>query len=284
MKKNATSNSNGKLTAYSAMAAAFVATANDAEAQVIYNDIEDVAIELFGSYNLDMDGDAVIDFHFRASTLGSGSWTFGSVGGSATSLGVGGPQNLIAGYSGSFYYYASIIAEGDAIDGGLAFDIPASSFAVLASNFYGSLYGAFGDEGPNFMGVQFAVGDNIHYGWIRVDVTMEPLVINILDYAFNATPETSIEAGQTQSVDLENLDESQVLVTATGHAIQIHTSAFSENMFAEVYDCNGKCVAKSEISALQTNIHLNQSAAGVYIVKLYDGNTFTTKKVAVSTY
>lgn len=284
MIKNSTLFTSKKLASYSALSAAFLAVSDEANAQIVYNDIEDVAVELFGTYDLDMDGDAVIDFHFRAGTLGSGSWTFGSMGGSATTLGVGGPSNLIAGYSGSFYYYASIIGEGDAIDGGLAFDIPASSFAVLASNFYGSLYGAFGDAGPNFLGVQYAVGGNVHYGWIRVDVTMEPLVINILDYAFEATPETSIDAGQTIGVDIKNNLEGQFVVNFSGRDIQIHASYLPANTYAEIFDMNGKCVAKTSISQIETFISLDQAAEGVYIVKITSGDSFITRNILISGY
>jgi hypothetical protein len=62
MKKLYKSNKAGKLTAYSAMAGAFVAIGTDANALVVYNDIDDVTYTLGEGYGLDLDDNGYPDF------------------------------------------------------------------------------------------------------------------------------------------------------------------------------------------------------------------------------
>jgi hypothetical protein len=47
-----------------------------------------------------------------------------------------------------------------------------------------------------FLGVQFEVAGQKHYGWVRISVTADSRSLRIMDYAYHLAPNTSIEAGE----------------------------------------------------------------------------------------
>lgn len=280
MKKVFTNHSSQQLTKYSAMAAVFLATADQTEAQIMYNDIEDITVELGDSLDYDLDGDGTLDFRFRADTLGAGEWTFGSLIGYVPSQGVGNSENAAIGYSGTFYYYASIIDEGDVIDGAAGF-IPDGSYAfVLVSNFYGSEFGMFGDEGPQYVGFKFVSGENLHYGWMRLDVTLDPASITFMDFAYNASHEGAIQAGQTTEVGVLNMSDGPFQVFAHAKNLSVNTQqTLVGDAELEVVAVNGKVVFAQKLNAGTTQVNLNSVASGVYIAKISTKENVYSQKV-----
>ncbi|NOZ33954.1 MAG: T9SS type A sorting domain-containing protein [Chlorobi bacterium] len=59
-----------------------------------------------------------------------------------------------------------------------------------------SLTGNFGGAGDKFIGVEFDINGNTHLGWIRVNVNSDASQMIIKDYAYEATPLTTIKAGE----------------------------------------------------------------------------------------
>jgi hypothetical protein len=56
----------------------------------------------------------------------------------------------------------------------------------------------FGDflGAEKFLGVQFEVSEQKHYGWVRISVSADGRSLRIMDYASHLAPNTSIEAGE----------------------------------------------------------------------------------------
>jgi len=116
MKKLYKSNKAGKLTAYSAMAGAFVAIGTDANALVVYNDIDDVTYTLGEGYGLDLDDNGYPDFLMQGIATTGGAWTFASAIGALSSSGYNNPSNMVVGYTGAVLPYASALNAGEIID------------------------------------------------------------------------------------------------------------------------------------------------------------------------
>ena len=268
MQKNYKDTNAKRLAAYSALAAVVITGHNDAAAEIIYNDFEDVTIEVGDLFELDMDGDGTFDFHFRAaSTTGTaGTWSFASIFGSYSSLGVGGPSNQVLGYSGPHYYYGSFLEDGDPIGPGGDWNISASSIVVIASNFYGVSYGAFPGNGDGFLGVKFETGGNVHYGWIRLEAELNPVVVIVKDAAFENTPDTEIEAGETISVSVHEVSAEQVSVYAFSNTIYIQNMGL-QDASVSVYNITGQLVYVDELLQGNNRITIDQPA-GNYFVKV----------------
>ena len=71
MRKNYTKNNSVRLAAYSTMAAALTAVVADANAEVIYTDIEDMTVEVGDVFDVDVDGDGTFDCRFSAGYVSS---------------------------------------------------------------------------------------------------------------------------------------------------------------------------------------------------------------------
>lgn len=60
-----------------------------------------------------------------------------------------------------------------------------------------SCYQDWKDKNDKYLGLRFAKNGKIHYGWVRLDVTSATQWV-IKDYAYNATPNKPILAGQKE--------------------------------------------------------------------------------------
>lgn len=277
-----------RLAAYSAMAAAITASMADANAEVIYTDIDDVTIGIGDVYQLDMDADGAADFMFGGgSTMSSGgsTWSFVSAFGYVTSYSVGQAENQIIGYTGSFYNYGSALEEGAIIGpDGAWLDYPSlSNSAVLASNFYGSTYGQFPGLGERFLGVKFSSKGNLHYGWIRVVADIDPVYATIMDYAYEAVNNQPIEAGSLESlVGVEELSAGVVNVYAFNSSVQVVVNQDLADAQVRITNLQGETVFAAPLHDSQMTVDLQNFATGNYIVSILSAEGSTTKQVFIN--
>lgn len=277
---------NLRLAAYSAMAAALTATLSDASAEVVYNDIDDVTVGVGDVFEVDVDGDGTFDFVFQGgSTTGTGGvWSFVSVFGFISSAGIGNAENQIIGYTGSFYNYGSALVEGALIGpDGPWLDYPSlSNSAVLASNFYGSTYGQFPGLGERFIGFQFTVLGNIHYGWMRVEADIDPAYVTIYDYAYEANPGQPIEAGSLEStINVRDLPAGTIQAYSFDQTVFINQNGSLTNPLVTVYDLSGKQVFAATMQDNAMQIDLSRCAAGNYLVHIGADAGQYTKQVHI---
>lgn len=275
MKKNYKISTNQKLTAYSAMAAAIMAHGYDVNAEVVYTDFEDVTLEVGDAYDLDLDGDGVLDFDFAVGSVTGpyGTWSFGTAFGMFT--GGGGSNNQVIGYTGTYYNYGSNLNAGDEIGP----DGPWVSDAVLASNFYSNTFGDFPGAGEGYMGVQFEISGNLHYGWVRLEADINDLFITLMDMAYENVAETAIEAGATTTpVAIPEIPASLVNVYSFGSTLYINNAGMNQP-FVNVYDLNGKLVLSQDLTGGNNVITMDQLAEGNYLVNIKSDEGSFTKQV-----
>ena len=223
-----------KLKHYSALAASVVAL--DASAQVVYTNINDTTLVNNGDYfDIDLNNDGIregrIEFIDYSSI--STSSTFAVQGAEVDSL-VNASVNIINSVFGttssSSTYVAAALNRNASINNNLnnwsngAATTSTTTYST-SSAFNGVLLGGkatfssssvssstvsvgqFPGAGDKFLGVKFTVGANTHYGWVRLDMSANSASITIKDFAFQATPNTPILAGDTgTAVGLVNQD------------------------------------------------------------------------------
>ena len=67
--------------------------------------------------------------------------------------------------------------------------------------------GMWANAGQKFMGVKFKIGENIHYGWVRLSVSHFCENFTVYDYAYEDEPGKAIRAGQTGSSQSSELSD-----------------------------------------------------------------------------
>jgi hypothetical protein len=163
-----------------------LALAQPSEAEIVYT----ATNQVLNSRNLvtvDFNNDGVTDLSFRLSSRGYGSVLFADAG----------QNHLMNGYSA-----AQVLPWGKRIG-------PAGSFGANnvflagANHHFGSCvtYGGYWVNKKGFyLGVQFSIGSEIHYGWVRLSIV--PVCTNggsdlVTGYAYETIPNKPIIAGKT---------------------------------------------------------------------------------------
>lgn len=157
--------------AYSLAAGAAAAAALNASAAVVYSGAQDLAVGQFSALNLDIDGDTVGDVLLKNYVFGGGKYQGATV-------------NFLPGKLVSFN--ANSLAYVSALNAG--FTVDASS---VGPSFFGSM--AYGASNPNaqfntasnkFLGLSFASGANVYYGWVRVSINNAAGTFTVHDWAY----------------------------------------------------------------------------------------------------
>jgi len=252
MKKNTKTNFGKKLARYSALSLAIAGVA-DATGQVTYTDVEPDFVGGMGDdFAIDFDGDGNDDILVLQSN--NGNYELVQANGSVGSAGIARFD------AGNNYTYASNIIEGDIIDDNLTFASFGSACAGVG--YSGS---QFCGTGEGYVGVEFNAGGNTHYGWVRIDVADSSNFI-VLDYAFEATPNTEIEAGDQGT--LGNNDNS---LNGFAHFVtegQLNLKANTAMNSVAIFDITGKQVISQNLTSTNAQVNLAGLNTGVYIAKV----------------
>lgn len=272
MENNSTLNK--KLKSYSALAGTLIA-AGSANAQVMYTDvIPDVTIPLGGTYNLNLDNNAVVDFVLRVTHGTDGTYVYDYAG--VTPSVVGNASDTAA-------------ASGENIAHALNAPINASllwndgSYGFLAGNQTAPsvyAYGQFLGTTDKYIGFKFKIAGADHYGWARVDVNATATSMVIKDYGYDATPNTQVLCGAmpvavNSPVNLEAVTK----IYSGDNTITIKLINHSTvDGFIFITDVLGHVISKTILNNETTIIPMD-STPGIYFatVNKADGSTFTKK-------
>lgn len=156
--------------AYSAAATVAVAAAGSVEAAIVYSGVQDISINQFSSLNLNLDGDAYGDVLLKNYVFGGGNYQGATVNFF--------PGKLVT-FSANSRAYVSALSAGSSID------------SSTMGSFVGSM--AYGGANPNaqfnnasnaYLGLSFASGANLYYGWVRVSVNNAAGTFVVHDWAY----------------------------------------------------------------------------------------------------
>lgn len=167
-----------KIGSYSALAAAFMSTANVAHAAAVYTDVNpDAVITVGNTVSFDIDGDGTNDYDVFASTF------FGS-----SYVAITAAPNPVVGTSLYNVYKLNLL---DPIDGAS----PLFNQVGFAPLLYSGGQGNYPPgSGPGYVGLSFDIGGNNHFGWMEVEVVTAGQAI-VYAHGYNDTPDEVSLAG-----------------------------------------------------------------------------------------
>ncbi len=213
MKENKKDN---KLSNYFALAGAVIAS-NSLNSQIVYTDIQDVTIDSTSApFLIDFDNNSVPEITLAVQNVNGSTTYYGipvtyqgalAVGNLGSSVALIGASGSGSGSSSSGFQITALNAD-DPISANQAFG--SSSYNVLAADILvdAGLAGTFPYQfGPflaatdKFIGASFTINGEIHYGWVRLDVSADATTITIKDFAYNACANAPINANQ-QAINL----------------------------------------------------------------------------------
>jgi len=278
--KKATLTKNSKLSNYTAVAGAVLAT-GAVNGQIVYQDVNpDVIVtKATAPYQLDLNSDAnpdlvfgVVDFQGSGTTSypGLGTFTFTYAGSyAAVQPGVG--AAVLGAVGGSYStFLVSALDNGNAIGAAAnfgtdqaelatvgAFNVPAFAFTYPFES--GEWVGAT----DKFLGVRFTNAGNMHYGWVRMDVAADASSITIKDYAYNSQMGSAINAGQTLNLGNIAVDNKVTIRPMLDKAI-VNVTPDLVGGTVSIVDITGKEVKSVLITDIDTTIEFNGIDTGIY--------------------
>lgn len=296
------------LNAYAASAACFLLIQQEAEAQVLYMDIDPDSIldTKYDFAELDLDNNGTADFFFLNSSFTFYTLTFYTYR-LRQDIAVGPAifENALAGISFYFNvgytaytnYYPYALPSGSVIGDNLQWQ---NNFVqIMALRTYcedGGLCGggfyAYWDNPDlpessvldHYLGIRFIDDAGLnHYGWIRCDVKDEGRTLVIKDYAYELQPDHPIEAGSTEHYVniIPTETDKGITIYSFDNAIFIQVKAFS-NAEIQITDITGKNLIHKKLYTGNEKIEMNSYPPGIYLVSIKTADKIYTKKVNIN--
>ncbi len=260
MKKITSKNFSKKMAQYGALSLAIAGVA-DASGQIVYTDVNPDFVGGSGaSLDIDFDGDGTTD----VTILQSNNGNYELVQALPYST------NGVLAASNSGYFYASNLAYGAAISSG------AGSFRSFGSLCAGPGYlgSQFCGAGEAYLGIEFDISGNTHYGWVRVDVLDSSNFI-VMDYAYESTPNQAIAAGDSTLGVADNNFQGFKYYVAND---QLNLSANTPMQKVVLHNMVGQQVVSQELNTIHETVELSGLPSGIYIATIsIDGATKTVK-------
>jgi hypothetical protein len=277
MKKNLQS----RISKYTAVAGAVVSAAG-AQAQVVYTDVnpdyshDAVQDATFSVYPLDLNNDQTVDFLVASKdTVTANAHVRFTL---AVPYGAG---NAVAGETPSNYDYALALDINTMVDSTLNWIAASNTMAynVDSNNPYNENWNGVTDK---YLGLQFIVGGNTHYGWARLDSYAIGDSIVVKDYAFEATPNVGILTGNMGASLTETQIENLVkFVNQANNSVQVVVNGNLTNGVVSVVSSTGQIVSSDAITEKTFSVDMNNLSSGIYMVNVTFNEGATTKKIIV---
>jgi hypothetical protein len=269
-----------RLGKYTAAAAALVG-ATGANAQIVYTDVNPDFAHPGNEigYGLDLNNDANFDFALFSAdtTLASGNRVRYTV---VAPYGTAAASNAIAGEAPGGYDYALALNSGQMIDNTLNWIAATNTMAynVNTANPYNENWNGVTDK---YLGLKFVVAGNTHYGWARLDVLAIADIWTLKDYAFNASPNTGLTAGQMTGVSTLSMESLVHFVNQPNNTVKVVVNGGLTEGAITLVSANGQTVSTGNVDADQYIVDLNGLAAGIYVINAEFAEGSMTKKVIV---
>lgn len=249
-----------KLKTYSALTAVGLLSANTASADIIVNDINFTGLGSNpDSYDIDIDGDNVIDFSVSFNSTYYGNTAIPVL--TNNNVGTNGINGSIGTFGGNSFLYPLNLNAGEQVDSNMSFN---STMSYGTLNYAGLSYGNFVDS-EGYIGVAFDVSGDIHYGWIKLSTNADGTEFTIVSTAYNDTAGEGIGTGQTVGI-VENRNIS-FNVSSNENSINITSDETLLNSTVQVIDLQGKIILTDVIKSTNTTINTD-FPKGIYVVNI----------------
>jgi len=287
-----------KLLSYSAAAGALVAIGSEAEAQIVYTDVDPdsllvaPAVDSSAIFEIDMNNDGITDVTIVA---GNGDWYYNTEVSSVfhwysiralngTGASVATQYTYLSAWEKTFYLARRFDAD-ESI--GPDEDFATSSWSIqlgMVGTESGSTYnsGLWQDgETDKYLGIRFSLDSvTYHYGWVRLDVAADHLQAIVKDYAYESRADMAIPAGAIRQVSVKDDLANELGVKVFAHERSIIVSELKvDKAQAEVYNVTGQLLRSIQVESGRTEIPMDNK--GLYIVRIDVEGEIVSSKVIV---
>jgi len=252
-------------------------SANNAEAQtIVVRDINpDAVVDISApSYDLDVDNNGTVDFTIRRATYATDQVLFYFIGtGSGydaqPSVGSSNTHTFVS-QNGDDWYVAKLNAG----------DITSIS-SEYNDNSYTRLFEVNGDVPPTltddyqwtagstgYVGVQFTIGTEMHFGWVEVSVANDYNSVTIKKVGYETVADQAIAAGDGSTTTGTTSNANGKVsgnIYAAGNTVYFNDMA--EDCIVTVLNATGNEVYKGSVKTGNNEINLSNLTNGVYIVR-----------------
>jgi len=254
----------------------FVFISSNVVSQIVYTDVDpDTTISEFQQgYGVDFNHDDKIDLHI---TLLSnvGVWVMHLIPDSGTDF-------TYVVYDGE---EASVLVDNDYIS-------ESSDFYHLGDGWGSLLYGYWEDDGEfgnwtgvqedKYLGIKFEIGDNFHYGWIKLSTTIynyDDMEFTLHGFAYNTVADEGIKAGDKGQVGVLENEVSVLTVYPNPAKNIINLPLFVGDGTFSISDVSGRIVWQSHLQTQEnTTVDVSMLDKGLYIVRCQiENKIFSTK-------
>jgi hypothetical protein len=276
-----------RLSAYSTAAAALIGIPLQADAFIVYQDIDpDLVVLSNDTLFLDIDGDGIDDIQF---------WIESQAG-------------VITSASGGVFSYTYRFAYASALNANRIFGMPATSEGFSFNSAYnftsGDLIGGstlplfankarlsshvvlnsipFYSGGPwngvdnGLMGVRFNIDGNQHFAWIRLSVAATGSSMTISELAWdNQTDVGGITAGLTASI--AGIDGSAPNIWGVGNTVIIED--ISPSAIVQLFNIQGQAIPFERQDGARIQLQVAAAEPGNYIVRIQEDGAVYTKQL-----
>lgn len=284
-----------RLKQYAALAASAIAT--DASAQIIYTNISDTTLVNNGDFfDISLNNDGIMEVRLTMTkytssypsynafiqvnvanvqpmNLADVNMSFSATTSYSSSLGIAMALNNNQSINNSLNTWSNT----SAYLGGYAYiNSSATTFTTSIGQFLGA--------GDKYLGVKFTVGTNVHYGWVRLDLSSLSDSLTIKDYAYHSTPNTPIAAGDTGlTVGLNNTNKLKAFDFFATEGKIVFKDKLEKTSVLSIYDLSGKLIERRSLNKEPNEVLLKQQLNGVYVVELRSEDGVRRKKLWLAT-
>jgi hypothetical protein len=277
------SNLKNKLKVYSSLLTAVTGFSSiESNAQVVVTNVNYNGG--FGTYNIDIDDNGVNDFAIHGINWGQ---NYGYIGNSLNIEFFGNNRMIIGPYSSGTYPVllpASFLIDADAnfdVVSNVWFGGSSYGSGVFGGGYRKNIAGSVGSWGPLgdktgiFIGVEFDILGNTHYGWMKLDVSKRHNTWKLVSHGYETQPDTPIKVPNPLSVTDK---ETTFSLYYDESVINVLSDASLMNAKVDVVNMLGQTVANTVITSNTTSIN-NTFGSGIFIVRISDdkGKAITRK-------
>lgn len=197
------------IAAYAAAAAAIgvaiLAAAPPAESKIVYTKTRKTFTDLTQAHPLDLNNDGIADFNLSFCSCrpqAPQTWA------------LDGPKGNSVRFGPAFPSFAGALPSGSPIGPKQAFLSLNSRTVLLAvQGYYVGYYysgGSWLGGKSGYLGLKFMIHGEVHFGWARLTIPKNLESIVLTGYAYEATPNKPLKAGQTTEADSDEVKNAEV--------------------------------------------------------------------------
>lgn len=137
-------------------------------------------------------------------------------------------------------------------------------------------------ESYKYCGFKFKHEGNTHFAWLRLSWGSDHVQLH--DFAYHATPDMMILAGQTESAGVNNNESTDPFTIAyQGGNIEITSEAADKRINrVRIINLSGQCIQEIDINNFKAYINTRDITPGFYIIQIIQSDNFFARKLFIS--